>query len=51
MDMPEVQNQGKDLYEVIWHFSDLNYLMKLSRTKEIVVNVNRMKRCFRKTAL
>jgi hypothetical protein len=42
---------GKGLYEVIWHLSDLNYLMKLSRTKEIVVNVNRMKRCFRKTAL
>ena len=30
--------------------SDLNYLVKLYRTKEIVVNVNKMK-CFRQTAL
>ena len=29
--------------------SDLNYLVKLSRTKEIVVHVNKMK-CFRQTA-
>lgn len=49
--MFEVQNQGKGLYEVIWHLSDLNYLMKLLRTKEIVVNVKRMKRCFQKTDL
>jgi len=44
--MPEVQNQGKGLYEVIWHLSDLNYIMRVLRMKEIVVNMNRMKRCF-----
>ena len=31
--------------------SDLNYFVKLSRTKEIVVNVNKMRTCFRQTAL
>jgi len=45
MEVLEVQNRGKGLYEVICHLSHLNYLMKLSRTKENV-NVNRMKRCF-----
>jgi hypothetical protein len=39
----------KGPYEVIRRLSDLNYLVKLSRTKEIV-NVNKMK-CFRQTAL
>jgi hypothetical protein len=34
-------------YEVIRRLSDLNYLVKLSRNKEIVVNVNKMKKCFR----
>jgi hypothetical protein len=34
--MPKVQNQAKGLYEVIWHLSDLNYMMKVLRTKEIV---------------
>jgi transposase InsO family protein len=38
----------KGPYEVIRCLSDLNYLIKLSRTKEIVVNVNKMK-CFRQT--
>ena len=33
----------KGPYEVIRRLSDLNYLVKLSRTKEIVVNVNKMK--------
>jgi len=41
----------KGPYEVIRRLSDLNYLVKLSRTKEIVANVNKMKRCFRQTAL
>jgi len=41
----------KGPYEVIRRLSDLNYLVKLSRTKEIVVNVNKMKKCFRQTAL
>jgi hypothetical protein len=36
-------------YEVFRRLSDLNYLVKLSRTKEIVVNVNKMKKCFRQT--
>ena len=40
----------KGPYEVIRRLSDLNYLVKLSRTKEIV-NVNKMKKCFRQTAL
>jgi len=37
-------------YEVIRRLSDLNYLVKLLRTKEIVVNVKKM-RCFRQTAI
>jgi hypothetical protein len=41
----------KGPYEVIWRLSDLNYLVKLSRAKEIVVKVNKMKKCFRQTAL
>jgi len=40
----------KGPYEVIRRLSDLNYLVKLSRTKEIVVNLNKMKKCFRQTA-
>jgi len=36
---------------VIRRSTDLNYLVKLSRTKEIVVNVNKMKRCFRQTSI
>jgi hypothetical protein len=36
---------------VIRRLSDLNYLVKLSRTKEIVVNVNKTKKCFRQTAV
>ena len=41
----------KGPYEVIRRLSDLNYLVRLSRAKEIVVNVNKMKKCFRRTAL
>jgi len=41
----------KGPYEVIRRLSDLNYLVKLSRTKEIVVSVNKTKKCFRQTAL
>ena len=40
----------KGPYEVIRCLSDLHYLVKLSRTKEIV-NVNKMKRCFRQTSI
>ena len=36
----------KGPYEVIRRLSGPNYLVKLSRTKEIVVNVNKMKTCF-----
>jgi hypothetical protein len=45
------RTKWKGPYEVIRCLSDLNYLVKLSRTKEIVVNVNKMKRCFRQTAV
>ena len=38
-------------YEVIRRLSDLNYLAKFSRNKEIVVNVNKMKKCFRQKIL
>ena len=37
-------------FEVIRRLSGLNYLVKLSRNKEIFVNANKMK-CFRQTAL
>jgi hypothetical protein len=30
--------------------SDLNYLVRVARNKEIVVNVNKMKRCYRETS-
>ena len=41
----------KGSYEVIRRLCDLNYLVKLPRTKEIVVNANKMKKCFQQTAL
>jgi hypothetical protein len=44
------KTKWKGPYEVIRRLSDLNYLVKMSRSKEIVVNVNKMKSCFRKTA-
>jgi len=49
--MSKFRIRWKGPYEVIRRLSDLNYLVKLSRTKEIVVNVNKMKKCFRQTAL
>jgi hypothetical protein len=45
------KTRWKGPYEVIRRLSDLNYLIKLSRAKEIVVNLNKMKRCFRQPAL
>jgi transposase InsO family protein len=44
------KTRWKGPYEVIRRLSDLNYLVKLSRSKETVVNVNKMKKCFRQTA-
>jgi hypothetical protein len=36
-------------YEVVRRLSDLNYLVRVSQKKELVVNVNKMKRCCMKT--
>jgi len=41
----------KGPYKVNRRLSDLNCLVKLSKTKEIVVNENKTKKCFRQTAL
>jgi hypothetical protein len=35
-------------FEVVRRLSDFNYLVKVARNKEIVVNINKMKRCYRK---
>jgi hypothetical protein len=44
------RTKWKSPYEAIPRLSDLNYLVKLSRTKE-VVNLNKMKTCFRQKAV
>jgi hypothetical protein len=35
-------------FEVVKRLSGWNYLVKVARNKEIVVNINKMKRCYRK---
>jgi hypothetical protein len=48
---PKFRIRWKGPYEVMRCLSDLHYRVKLSRGKEIVFNVNKMKRCFRKTTV
>jgi hypothetical protein len=36
--------------EVLQRLSDLNYLIRIVRNKEVVVNVNKMKGCYRRVA-
>jgi transposase InsO family protein len=38
----------KGPFEVVRRLSDLNYLVKVTRNKDLVVNINKMKRCYRK---
>jgi hypothetical protein len=47
---PKFRIRWRGPYEVIRRLSDLNYLVRVTRNKEIVVNVNKMKKYFRKTA-
>jgi hypothetical protein len=42
---PKFRLRWKGPYEVLRRLSDLNYLVRVTRNKEIVVNVNKMKRC------
>jgi hypothetical protein len=46
---PKFRIRWKGPYEVVRRLSDLNYSITLSRNKEIVVNVNKMKNCFRES--
>jgi hypothetical protein len=46
---PKFQLRWKVPYEVIWRISDLNYLVRIARNKEAIVNVNKMKRCCMRT--
>jgi hypothetical protein len=47
---PKFRLRWRGPYEVIRRLSDLNYLVQVSRRKELVVNVNKMKKCCAKTA-
>jgi hypothetical protein len=47
---PKFRLRWRGPYEVIRRLSDLNYLVRVSRKKELVVNVNKMKKCCVKTA-
>jgi hypothetical protein len=38
----------KGPFEVVKRLSHLNYLVKVTRNKEMVININKMKRCYRK---
>jgi transposase InsO family protein len=46
---PKFRIRWKGPYEVVRRLSDSNYSIKLSMNKEIVVNVNKMKKCFRES--
>jgi hypothetical protein len=47
---PKFRLRWRGPYEVIWGLSDLNYLVQVSRRKEVEINVNKMKKCCAKTA-
>jgi hypothetical protein len=47
---PKFRIKWKGPYEVLRSLSDLNYLIGIARNKEMVVNVNKMKRCHRTIA-
>jgi hypothetical protein len=47
---PKFRVRWKGPFTVIKRLSDLNYLVKVKRNKEIVVNVNKMKLCHQKTS-
>jgi hypothetical protein len=42
---PKFRLKWKGPFTVVKRLSDLNYLVKLKRNKEVVVNVNKMKYC------
>jgi hypothetical protein len=46
---PKFRLRWRGPYEVIRRLSDLNYLVRVSQRKELVVNVNKMKKCCVKT--
>jgi hypothetical protein len=46
---PKFRFRWKGPYEVMWRLSDLNYLVKIARNKEVIVNVNKMKKCCTRT--
>lgn len=43
---PKFRIRWKGLYEVVRRLSDLNYLVRLSKNKERVVNINKIKKSF-----
>jgi hypothetical protein len=47
---PKFRLKWRGPYEVTRRLSDLNYLVQVSRRKELVVNVNKMKKCCGKIA-
>jgi hypothetical protein len=48
-DCPKFRLRWKGPFTVVRRLSDLNYLVRVARNKEIVVNVNKMKRCRQET--
>jgi hypothetical protein len=44
---PKFRIRWRGPYEVVRRLSDLNYLVRVARNKTILVNVNKMKRCYR----
>jgi hypothetical protein len=47
-DCQKFRLRWKGPFEVVKRLSDWNYLVKVARNKNIVVNINKMKRCYRK---
>jgi hypothetical protein len=47
---PKFRIRWKGPYEVLRRLSDLNYLIRLEKKREAVLNVNKMKRCYRRIA-
>jgi hypothetical protein len=45
-DCQKFRLKWKGPFEVVKRLSDWNYLVKVTRNKEILVNINKMKRCY-----
>jgi hypothetical protein len=46
---PKFRLRWKGPYELTRRLSDLNYLVRIARNKEVIVNVSKTKKCFMRT--